>query len=169
MDKLRIALDIDDTLVNWQSAHCKKFHLDSLKSVPDYKITKQVLSCRLDKNFWENLELLERPDFEPELYCTKRINSKSYTKNNFKKLGLPIKPIYQIYTQTRNKADLIKGRCDVLIDDSYFNVMQCIEAGLPAFLIDRPHNRHIDTPYRIYKLSYNEIKEKYDRTRFNQS
>lgn len=164
--ELRISCDIDDTLVDWIGAHCKKFKINSLDEIPDHKITKQVNKCRLDKEFWENLELIEMPDFIPINYCTKRINSKIYTRNNFKKLGLPIRPIYQIYSQPRSKAELIKGRCDILIDDSYSNVLQCIRDGVPALLIDRPHNRHIDTPYRIYKLNYKEIKDKYDQLEF---
>ena len=31
--------------------------------------------------FWENLPLLERPNFEAYIYATKRINSKKYTRN----------------------------------------------------------------------------------------
>lgn len=158
--KLRIALDIDDTLVAWSAAHENYFHC-KLAETPDARITEQVNSLRLNKQFWSNLALLERPDFEPHIYATKRVSLKSYTRANFQKLGLPIKPIYQIYTQEDNKARIIKGRCDVLIDDSWFNVQQAISAGLPALLITRPHNKHIKTKYRICSLKYEEIEKKY--------
>lgn len=158
--KLRIALDIDDTLVDWRGAHEKKFKC-KISETPEAKITKQVLKCRYDHDFWSNLSLIERPNFTPELYCTKRINSKDYTKKCFVNLNLPLKPIYQIYSQSANKAKYIKGRCDVLIDDSYSNVKQCIDAGLPALLITRPHNKHIVTPYRVDSLNYQEIANKY--------
>lgn len=160
MTKLRIGLDIDNCILDWVSAHEKKFKV-KLGIASETLITQQVFKCRKDKEFWSNLELLERPDFEPELYCTKRINSKVYTKNNLKKHNLPIKPIYQLVCQTKNKADLIKGKCDVLIDDSYYNVMQCINSGFPALLITRNYNKHIDTPYRVNNLHYKEIEEKY--------
>ena len=68
-----------------------------------------------------------------------------------------------MYNQHGNKADIIKGRCDVLIDDSYSNVIKCIDSGLPALLIDRPHNKHINTPFRIYSLRYSEIEGKYNK------
>ena len=158
--KLRIGLDIDDTIVDWRNAHEKRFKC-KLSTMEDYQITKQVLKCRNDKEFWTNLKLLEKPDFTPELYCTKRINSKDYTKTCLDKLKLPIRPIYQIYTQAANKANYVKGRCDVLIDDSYSNVKACIDKGLPALLITRPHNKHIDTPYRINHLRYKDIADKY--------
>jgi hypothetical protein len=163
---LRISLDLDDTLFDWINTHCKKFNMISLNGISSETITKQVNSCRNDKIFWENLPLIERPNFIPECYCTKRINKKIYTKNCLLKHNLPLKPIYQIYTQTRSKADLIKGRCDVLVDDSYNNVMQCIDDGLPALLISRPHNIHIQTTLRINNLNYSEIEQAYERNGF---
>ena len=158
--KIRVALDIDDTLVDWRGAHEKKFKCN-LSEMTEYQITKQVVKCRYDREFWSNLKLIEKPDFIPELYCTKRINSKNYTKTCFNNLQLPLRPIYQIYYQQANKARYIKGRCDVLIDDSYSNVKACIDRGLPALLITRPHNAHINTPYRINTLKYKDIADKY--------
>ena len=75
---------------------------------------------------------------------------------------MPIKPIYQIYSQADNKGRIIKGKCDVLIDDSWFNVQQCLSVGVPALLITRPHNKHINTPYRVDHLCYAEIEQKYN-------
>lgn len=158
---LKIAFDIDDTLLDWRTAHEKKFHC-KLSRLSSTEITEQVAQCRLDKDFWSNLNLIEKPDFEPYIYATKRINPKTYTRISLKKNGLPIKPIYQIYTQEDNKARIIKGRCDVLIDDSWFNVQQCLSAGLPALLITRPFNKHIKTPYRVNHLKYKEIEAKYN-------
>ena len=158
--RLRIALDIDDTLVDWKSEHERKFNC-KLNQLTDSQITKQVIKCQYDKQFWENLPLLEKPNFVPACYCTKRLNSKDYTRSNFKKLGLPIRPIYQVVYQYANKANYIKGVCDILIDDSWRNVKQCIDSGFPALLISRPHNIHIDTPYRVSSLNYQEITKKY--------
>ena len=157
---LRIALDIDDTVLNWRKAHEEKFkcHLRKTKSET---VTKQVNSLKHNKDFWENLTLLEKPDFIPELWCTKRVNSKVYTRNSFRKTGLPIKPIIQFYNQSDNKALGLIGKCDILIDDSWFNVNQCLEAGFPALLITRPHNKWVKTKYRVSHLSYKEIEKKY--------
>lgn len=159
--KLRIALDIDDTILCWTEAHEARFNC-KVKEMKSSDVTKQVESLRLDKTFWTNLKLLERPDFEAYIYATKRINPKSYTRENLRKVGLPVRPIYQIYSQEDNKARIIKGRCDVLIDDSWFNVQQALNSGLPALLITRPSNKHIDTKYRISHLNYNEIEDKYN-------
>lgn len=155
---LNIALDIDDTIAGFLNSYFKKFR----QPKTDCEITRNVYKLRFNKEFWENLPVIDRMDFEPHIYCTKRINSKTYTKNWLKRNNFPIKPIYQMYYQHGNKADIIKGRCDLLIDDSYSNVRKCIESGLPALLITRPHNKHIDTFYRINSLKYNEIENKYN-------
>lgn len=152
---LRIALDLDDTIFDWIGEFTKKY--PKLDWSNDHKITKLVHDMRTDKQFWENLPLLERPNFEPAIYATKRISSKKYTRVNLAKYDLPIKPIYQIITQCGNKADIIKGHCDVLIDDSVGNVIQAIKSGLPAMVITRPHNEHVEGIPRVNTLTIEEI------------
>ena len=159
MNNLRIALDIDDTILKWFEAYQKRFPGE--RNLVQHIITRNVRKLQYDREFWENLELLERPNFEPHIYATKRIIQKSYTRNSLIKNGLPIKPIYQMYYQNGNKADLIKGRCDVLIDDSYSNVAKAIKSGLPALLIDRPHNQNVECEFRIYHSDYNAILDAY--------
>lgn len=158
-NNLRIALDLDDTVFDFYEAYKNKF--PNSKNHTEVTITKNVFKLRHDKDFWENLSLIERPNFEPAIYATKRINPKSYTRNCLRKHNLPIKPIYQMVLQQGNKADMIKGRCDVLIDDSISNVKKAIASGLPALLIDRPHNQNGDPVFRIYSLDIEEIKEAY--------
>lgn len=157
---IRIALDLDDTIFDFLGAYQEMF--PGKKNLINSKITKNVFRLRRDKNFWENLPLLEIPNFEPCIYATKRINSKQYTRNCLLKHGLPIKPIYQMVHQSGNKVTLIKGHCDVLIDDSVFNCYQALAVGFPAILITRPHNIHSDYPYRINRLDINEITSVYN-------
>lgn len=152
---IRIALDLDDTIFDFIGAYREMFPGD--KNMTGPKITKNVLSLKKDKKFWESLPLLEMPNFEPHIYATKRINSKTYTRNCLSKYGLPIKPIYQIYSQMGNKATIIKGCCDVLVDDSAFNCYQALQVGFPAILITRPHNINSDYPYRVNRLDLDEI------------
>ena len=159
--QIKIALDIDDTIASFIESFNKYFNVN-LINLDSQKITNLVRILRLNKKFWSELPLLEFPDFEPCIYATKRINPKSYTRIFLQKYNLPIKPIYQVYTQEDNKARIIKGHCDILIDDSWFNVQQCLNSGLPALLITRPHNKHIQTKYRVDHLKYKEIEAKYN-------
>lgn len=159
--KLKIALDLDATVLDFNTKFNTHFKCDLLK-MKSQDITNLVETLKHNRKFWSNLDLLEAPDFEPYIYATKRISSKSFTRANLRKVGLPIKPIYQIYTQEDNKARIIKGRCDILIDDSWFNVQQALEVGFPALLITRPCNQHIQTRYRVDHLHYKEIETKYN-------
>lgn len=158
---IKIALDLDDTVFVWRQTH-ENFFKCKISRMPAEKITQQVLSLKNNNEFWENLPLLETPDFIPAIYNTKRINPKRFTINCLKKNNLPIRPIIQFYNQSDNKAEGMKGKADVLIDDSWFNVQQCLNAGFPALLITRPHNKWIKTPYRVSHLKYKEIEQKYN-------
>lgn len=158
--KLKIALDLDDCIFDFYGTY--KRYFPNPKDWEDARITKNVWKLEYDKFFWENLPLIEKPNFEPHIYATKRINRKEYTINCLKKYGLPVKPIYQTLYQHGNKADIIKGRCDVLIDDSLENVLKALEKGLPALLITRPHNINYNFKYRINSLDYDEIVYKYN-------
>ena len=160
MSMLRVACDLDDTIFDFLGFYKQYFPRES--DMISKNITKNVYKLRNNKYFWEHLPLLEAPNFEPHIYSTKRINSKIYTRNCLNRYDLPIKPIYQTICQLSNKADIIKGRCDVLIDDSIFNVKKAIKAGLPAILISRPHNINIDFEFRIDKLDYREIENMYN-------
>lgn len=164
MNKLKIALDIDDTLGGFFESYIKKFKADkNPRMLQDHIITKNVCKLRTDKEFWLNLPKIDDIDFEPHIYATKRINPKSWSRQWLINNGFPNKPIYQMIYQKGNKADMIKGRCDVLIDDSVSNVVKCRKSGLPALLIDRPHNRGVDLEGRIFSLRYDEITEAYNK------
>ena len=159
--KLRIACDIDQVLADFESAYNKYYNTDISKE-SDYHITKNVYKFRHNKEFWTSLEVIDRPNFVPCIYATKRVNLKSYTREWLLKNGFPDRPIYQTIYQYGNKADIIKGHCDVLIDDSVSNVYKCIKSGVPALLIDRPHNQSIGPEFRIYNLDIDEITEGYE-------
>ena len=156
--KLRIGLDIDDTLVDFWGEYLKKFGIPK----EDCVVTKHVYKLRHNKQFWENLPKLRDIDFVPELYCTKRINSKKYTKTCLEKHGFPNRPIYQMYYQHGNKADLIKGKVDVFIDDSVSNFKKLLQSGIPCLLIDSVSNQWFKTDLRIYDLKYETILNKYN-------
>ena len=158
---IRIALDLDDTIFDFLGAYQEVFPGE--RNMISSNITKNVFKLKKDKRFWENLPLLEMPNFEPCIYATKRINSKVYTRNCLSRHGLPIKPIYQMVYQYGNKVSIIKGHCDVLIDDSAFNCYQALQVGFPAILITRPHNINSNYPYRINKLDLDEILTVYNQ------
>ena len=61
---IRIALDIDDTILDFLGFYKQYFSRDV--DMISKNITKNVYKLRNNKQFWENLPLLERPvGFEP--------------------------------------------------------------------------------------------------------
>lgn len=160
MKRLRIACDLDGVIADFESAYNRYFNTDISKE-SEFKITKNVRKLKYNKKFWTGIGVIERLSFEPHIYATKRINPKNYIKEWLEINGFPIKPIYQTTYQYGNKADIIKGRCDVLIDDSPENVYTCNKSGVPALLIDRPHNQHAGPMFRIYSLDIDEILDAY--------
>lgn len=159
---LKIIIDIDDTINSWMEYYKKWFDTDNHPyRLQDHIITKNVFKLRHNRDFWLNVPKLRDVESPIVAYCTKRINPKSYTKEWLIKNGFPNKPIYQMLYQQGNKARLIKGKCDVFIDDSVSNFKKCNESGVFTLLIDAPHNQHFETNLRIYSLEYDEIKEKY--------
>lgn len=156
--KLRIGLDIDDTICDFLGPYFNRFGYPK----GPYEITKNVRKLVKDKEFWMNLPIINRPNFIPELYCTKRIHSKLWSKQFLLENNLPIAPIYQIFCQDSNKSSRIKGRVDVFIDDSISNFIELNLNGIPCLLINNNHNKNWGPVGRIFSLNKDEIEDCYN-------
>lgn len=159
---MRIGLDIDDCLADFWGAYCKYFDVEhNPKMAEDAVITKNVQNIlSKDKNFWLSLEVLNFPDFIPELYCTKRINNKRWTKEWLKINGFPERPVYQMYYQYGNKASMLKGRVDVFIDDSIRNVIACNKSGVVTLLLNNERNEEFPM-FKVYSLKKESIMDSF--------
>ncbi len=155
---LKIGLDLDDTIFSFVNYYVQRF--GKIKS--NNEITKNVYRIlSKDKNWWLNQPLINYPNFNPTLYCTKRIHNKAWTKLQLQLNNLPLAPIYQVYSQTKNKADVIKGRIDVFIDDSINNMIAMNLANVPCLLLDTPNNQEWGPIGKVYSLDKEEIEEVY--------
>jgi hypothetical protein len=162
MNKLKIGLDIDDTILNFWGAYLKVFG----KPKNDYEITYNVQNrLRKDKDFWLNLEVINIPNFTPSLFCTKRVSPKSWTRESLIKAEIIRQsdniPIYQMYYQFGQKSSMIKGRVDVFVDDSLRNFIEMNLNGVPCLLINSSGNLDWGPIGRIYSLDYEEIEDTY--------
>lgn len=163
--KLRIGLDVDDVLVDWFGAYVKRY--GPIKK--DSDITRNInRHLKYDKDFWVNLELINKPNFEIELICTKRVINKDWTRESLVKNGINMikpdgktVPIYQVYCQSRKKSDYIKGRVDLFVDDSLSNFIEMNKNGVPCLLMHTENNKHWGPVGRVYSLDYTELMEAY--------
>mgnify|MGYP006375579759 FL=1 len=157
--KLRIGLDLDDTLNEFMNPYLKRFGYPK----SDGEITKNVQQVLIkDREWWVNLPVKNKINFIPELYCTQRVCNKDYSKSWLKNNGYRSKPVYQVLCQRANKARYIKGKVDIFIDDSVSNFIQMNLAGLPCLLIASESNEKWGSYGKIYSLDKEEIEYGYE-------
>ena len=157
--KLRIGLDIDNTIADFNYGYIKRFGKWPKK---DWCITRNVQNILIhDRDFWLNLPVIRKPDFEPRLFCSARVNNKRWTKKYLLNIGFN-SPLYQIPGYHLSKAKILKGRVDVFVEDSLKNFIDLNLHGIPCLLIDTPDNKEWGPIGRIYSLKESEIEECYN-------
>lgn len=166
---MNIYLDIDDVIFDWHADYAKYFNC----KVPQrwYKRTSKVMAERLnllqkDKNFWLNLTIKNKPNFQPKGFVSARGIPKTWTIESLKRNNIPGRSnVHQVYWG-ESKIELLQNLgCTIFIDDKYLTFKECNQNGIFCLLMDAPHNRHIKTEYRIYDLNINTIIELWDRLR----
>ena len=160
MNRLRGGFDLDDTIFGFSQGYLKRF-----KKFPkyDWAITRNVTHILIhERDFWVNLPVIRRPDFEPKLYCSSRVSNKRWSKKAIQINDLPNSPLYQIPGYHIPKSKYIKGRVDVFIEDSPHQWKALNQAGIPCLLIDSPNNKEFGPVLKIYTLDYDEIEEVYN-------
>jgi len=157
--RLNIGCDLDDTIFGFSQGYLKRF-----KHFPryDWAITRNVTNILIhERDFWVNLPVIRRPNFEPKLYCSSRVNRKAWTKKALEINDLPNSPLYQVPGYHIPKSRYIKGRVDVFIEDSPHQWKALNMAGIPCLLIDGINNQEYGPILKIYSLDYNEIEDAY--------
>ena len=160
MNRLRVGFDLDDTIFGFSQGYLKRF-----KKFPkyDWAITRNVTHILIhERDFWVNLPVIRRPDFEPKLYCSSRVSNKRWSKKAIQINDLPNSPLYQVPGYHIPKSKYIKGRVDVFIEDSPHQWKALNQAGIPCLLIDSPNNKEFGPVLKIYTLDYDEIEEVYN-------
>ena len=156
--KLKWGIDCDQVIDDFWNPYVKKFGFPK----NDKEITKNVhKKLMYDKEFWLNLPILHKPNFDLTLYCTKRTSPKVYLKQWLENNDFPIVPIYQVLYQKDNKARYIKGKIDVFVDDSIDNFISMNLSGVPCLLMDSPANQHLGPMLRVHSLDIEELEDVY--------
>lgn len=157
--RLKISLDLDDTILSFQNHYISRFG----QPKTDLEITKNVRGILLkDKDFWLSQPLINIPNFVPTQYTTARLINKNWIKQQLELNNLPKCPIYQVMGVSISKARLLRGRVDVHVDDSLRVFKDLNSRGIPCLLIDAPHNQEWGPIGRIFSLNEEEINETYD-------
>lgn len=156
---MRIGLDIDNVIADFDSGYINRFGKFPQK---DWVITRNVNNILIhERSFWINLPVLRLPDFMPKLFCSARVNSKRWTKQYLLNNGLH-SPLYQVPGYHLSKANTLKGKVDVFIDDSLKNFIDLNLKGIPCLLMNTDKNQNWGPVGRIYSLNENEIENAYE-------
>ena len=154
---LKISVDMDDTLNEWYGPYLSRFG----EPKDDYEVTKNV--CRVlkdDKDFWLNLPIKHRPNFDVFCYTTSRIIRKCWIKEYINKMELPNAPVYQVFGACLSKVpQLRRCGCDVHIDDSIKQFILANLSGIPTLLMDSPYNQEWGPVGRVFSLDKDEIED----------
>lgn len=155
----RVSLDLDGTIVDFYNHYEKKFGPPKT----DFEITKNVMGpLRKDKEFWLTQPLINVPNFTPTCYCTARVISKEWIKEQLRINLLPTAPVYQVHGVRLSKApQLRRSGCEVHIDDSLSVFKDLNSKGIPCLLLNSDTNQDWGPIGRIYSLDKEEIESVY--------
>jgi len=115
-------------------------------------------SVKDDEDFWLNIEVipgtLESLTFKPFAYITHRPIANEISIAWLHKNKFPNSQECHTVSDPKHKVKLaLKLGAKRIIDDLPNTCKDFIDAGLDAFLFDRPHNLRIEDIKRIYELS----------------
>ena len=171
---IKIALDIDGVLADWSKAvyeACLSFdpewECDTSSPIWWNWIDRPFLNKVLDSIDYPAFmatapECMIDPKaltFEPVAYITHRTFPSQYTEEWIKKVGLPLAPVITVDDPLKKIQVLKDMQINVFVEDKFETFVECNNAGVLCFLMDRPMNRRHDVGnYRIKNL--NEITER---------
>jgi hypothetical protein len=116
---MRIFLDIDDVIFDFQEDYAKYFNTKKQKSWSTSKLMwKRLVTLRSDKNFWINLTVKNKPNFQPDGFVSARAIPKKWTYESLKKNNIKGRSNIHQVNWGVSKLDTLKHLgCDIFIDD----------------------------------------------------
>lgn len=156
---LKIRLDIDDVIFDFQGAYANRFNTKRQKSWSNSNLMKRRLGIlSKEKDFWINLPIKNIPNFTPNGFVSARGVPKTWTLESLKVNNIPGRSsIYQVPWNMSKITVLKELGTDIFIDDKEETWRDCNRNGIFCLLMDASHNQKIKTDYRIYDLDINKI------------
>lgn len=114
----RVALDVDDVVADFLGGY-KERTGDSINPywAASYSMMDNLKKLSNDENFWVNLKVKHRPNFEPVCYISSRSIPVEFTEKFIQKAGLPCAPVFHV-PWNESKIDVLKeNKIDILVDD----------------------------------------------------
>jgi hypothetical protein len=142
----RLGCDIDGVFADFEQYFLKYFELPD-HHPSDWKDSRFSDNMwKVTDDFWrgcppiESAKLLTYP---VTLYCTARNCPDNIIEEWLSKHGFQQAPIYNVGL-SGVKSKVLRGKCDVFVDDAYHNYLDITQSGIPCYLMTRPHNTKHD-------------------------
>lgn len=142
----RVWLDIDDVICDFSRYFIERLGLPAHDPTDwdDWRFRKNL--DRVDDDFWISAPALVDPlkiTYPISGYCTKRRCSTELVEQWLEKNGFPCAEVINVGLDG-SKAEALRDRADVMIDDSIRNFAEINAAGITCYLATRPHNAKYD-------------------------
>ncbi len=114
----RVALDVDDVVADFLGGYELKTG-ETLNPywAASYNMMSNLKELADNEDFWVNLPVKHRPNFEPTCYISSRSIPVEFTQKFIQKAGLPCAPIFHV-PWNESKVDVLKeNKIDILVDD----------------------------------------------------
>lgn len=147
----KVFCDLDGVLVDFEQHFLKYLNLDTTppSDWDDARFRDNFEKISNDDNFWLTAPKLIEPidiTYPIEGYVTARPCDNEITQLWLDKNGFPKKKLVNVGMDGK-KSDVLKGICDIFIDDSIKNFIDCQSNDIVCYLMTRPHNLKYDVGY----------------------
>ena len=158
----RLWLDIDGVISSFEDYFLTYSELQTGGATDwnDYRFRDNFAKIADDDNFWLTIPPLIDPkviSYPITGYCTSRPCDDAIIEQWLEKNGFPKAEIINVGLDP--KSEHLKGKCDIMLDDSIKNFLDLQNAGIVCYLMTRPHNEkyevghwRVETIEEFFKL-----------------
>jgi len=151
-----VCCDLDDCIFDFTGAYNARFGKGADYWNRDYEVDKNLEQLKSDKDFWVNMPVKNRPNFEVDYYVTARDIPVEWTMEAIAKNNLPASKVHTMPWNASKIETLKSLNCDIMIDDKYSTYKECQNNGIFCYLMDSPSNAYYNVGHRrIYDLNLN--------------
>lgn len=161
----KLWLDLDGVIFDFEKSLLEKLGYPADRHPTDWNdpiFRDGYDKLKTNESFWAGLPILLNPiDLKYPIagYCTSRSTcSNDVTQAALNYHGFPSAPIINSGHEPKSKF-LLEVGCDIMVDDSIANFVDCQSSGISCYLMTRPHN----TKYNVGHWRINNLQELFDK------